>query len=663
MTQVEPAASTKRPSRKTRPNPRSLSILFELAIVTLTTLFLVAFALNLSPYLRGPDEWRWTYVPLGSVVDYWVPIATLITYLAVSLLCAKRFTGAGDLPTRKRRALLFLIALAIPAVQASLLSTPNSLRHLFLRTVSPISSGVFTVGSTIESGPDFLRRYPELMSTFPVHPQRYPPGLPLLFYLARLLLERLPSVSDAIGFYLRQFQCHDLGLMRLSNATIATSVIQMALPLVGGLTVFPLYGLARRTCGQRAAIWATILYPLIPSFALWSGRWDQLYPLLTCTSWELLHRGLTKANRRTLTVAGLVLSGVSFMSFGPLAILLPMGLFAVLWFVTHPEHANWRRLVGYCLAFGLGLGLPWIVYQLVFGTGLLDIWRVSMSFHLGLQRDYWTWLGYHLYDFFVFLGLPLTLPFLVSLIFSLHDLRDRQIALLPLSFGAGLLLLDVLGISRGEVARVWLFLTPFATIIAANGLARLRPCRIRTFAIVTVLLVTQLLVFNTFLRVVGTGLTDPPSRTPAFETHSIDHPLDARFRIDDQDAIALLGYDLEPESPTPGDALRITLYWQALRSMSQPYTVFTHLIGPEGQLVGQKDNMPQRNLKPTTCWVPGEIIADPYEITTSSHALPGPHTLEIGLYLWQTGERLPASGATATPDHRVILAQVSVAPE
>ena len=60
--------------------------------------------------------------------------------------------------------------------------------------------------------------------------------------------------------------------------------------------------------------------------------------------------------------------------------------------------------------------MPWIVYEIVLGTGFLDIWRVSMSYHLGLDRDYGLWLAYHLYDFFAFLGVPLALLVPVALL-------------------------------------------------------------------------------------------------------------------------------------------------------------------------------------------------------------------------------------------------------
>jgi len=673
---------------------------------TVTLLYLLAFAFNVTPYLRGPEAWRWAYAIPGHPWRHLLPAAVVAAYAVITLFWSHKLhpfqslnrpipTPQSPLPPSPTLFLIFL-ALAVPLIQAALLfpESPDILRPLFYRTVSPGASGVFTVGSAITDPTDFLRRYPELMPTFPVHPQRYPPGLPLLFYGARRILEAVPSVSAPLGLALRLYQCHDLALMRLSNATIAAALLQMALPILAGLIVFPLYGLARRTVGEQAALWAVIAYPLVPSFALWSARWDQFYPLLTCAAAYCFWRGLTNQESRIsesasyesrvtnyelrvanyelritnhesrftfrhawLFVSGLLLACASFLSFGPLTMLAPLGLSALLWVVPHPERRRWVQLAGAALVFFAGLVMPWIVYQAVFGNGFLDIWRVSMSYHLGLGRDYWTWLFFHLYDFFAFLGAPLVIGFALGVGYAIRDLRDRRDAgALPLGFALGLLLLDLSGMAQGEVARVWLFLTPFAVITAAYGLVRLTSER-RHGVVWLGLLALHLLVFNAFLRVVTTGVTDPPIRERTFSLNAPVHSTRAELG----DAISLLGYTLTPEQVAPGTPLHLTLYWKATAQMVQPYTVFTHLLDPSGKLVAQQDNMPQQGQTPTTCWIPGEIITDDYTLTVPAEAIPGTYTLTTGLYILETGERLPTRGADATPDNEIVLTTLSIA--
>ncbi len=330
-------------------NPASL-ILCGIALTTI--LFLAALALNLSPYLRGPDEWRWAYALPGKPARLWIPALVLLLYLVLISIWGKHITKEPHPPRRYTWGFLLCLVLAVPLIQASLLALDYSdvLKPVFYRTVSASASGVFSVGSTIEDGGNFLCRYPALMPTLPVHPQRYPPGLPLLFYLARRLLEKTPALAETLGFHLRLYQCHDLTLMRLPNATISSAIIQMALPLVSGLTLLPLYGLAQQLYGQRAAVWAAALYPIVPSFALWSGRWEQFYPLLACTAWYFFHISLTRSRRPTPSqsaiyslAAGLTLSIASMLNFGNLALLLPMALFALFWLLKQCRKQVYRE--------------------------------------------------------------------------------------------------------------------------------------------------------------------------------------------------------------------------------------------------------------------------------------------------------------------------------
>jgi len=538
--------------------------------------------------------------------------------------------------------------LFVPLIQTAVLTvnSPNVIQQLFYRTISVEGSGVYTVGSTITNLDTFLNNYPALMPTFPVHPQRYPPGLPAAFYAARHLLENFPSFSDTIANKLRLYQCQDFNLMRLSNATIASAMLQMVLPLVTGFIVFPLYGLARLVGNRRIAVWTVFLYPIIPSFAMWSGRWDQFYPLLTVTSWFLLAWALYRAHHWAAFAGGLVLALATMLTFGMVAMLLPMGLWALLWLwlAVHNGRSSWPPLAD-GLLFGLGLTLPWLLYNTRYASGLGDIWAVSMSYHLGLARSYWVWLFYHLYDFGLFLGVPLAVLFVLAVWQGVKQWRQSGWAglrpfLFPVTFGTSLLLLDLSGTSRGEVARVWLFLTPFAVLTAVFALASAEKKRqTSNLAVVAVLLSIQLLLFTAFLRVVTTGVPDLPVYERQFTLPKTAVPLpDVRFGNE----IMLVGWSgLEETAVAAGGTIHYTLYWQANTPIQRPYTVFNHLLNANGDIIAQQDNMPRHNQWPTTCWQPGEIIPDPYTMTLPPDLPTGTYRLEVGLYWLETGERLP----------------------
>ena len=614
-------------------------------VILITALLVGGIAANVSPWLRGPEEWRWAYAIPGRWVRHLIPLAVIVLYALIVFWLARRMV-AGERPSRRHLFLYLLFCtLAIPLLQIALLAaeSPDVVQQLYFRTIAWGSSGFFSTASIIDSPANFLRDYPELMPTFPVHPQRYPPGIPLLIYAAQKPLGWL-GLAEPLGSTLRLYQCLDLTLMRIPNGMMAAAVLQMALPFLSAWLIFPLFGLARRTMNWQTAVWTVALYPLVPSFALWAGRWDQFFPLLTVLAWYLLVRGMMERQRPSLFLAGLVLGAATVISFGLVAMLAPMGLWAIfyLWQAYGKERGDLtglstelngrflRRVVVDGLVFVMGLVSWWVATQLLFGTSFLDVWRVSMSFHLGLGRAYWTWLGYHLYDFGLFLAVPIALLCLLAFVYALRTVRQQLMAL-PLAFGLGVLLLDISGTAQGEVARVWIFLTPFAVICATWAATRLSRNAV-TLALLLVLMGGQLFVFNSFLRVVTTGVTAVPSRivntaSPA-SMQLVDAPL--------EHTITLLGY----EAVQSGQSVAVTLYWQAADTVEFPYTVFNHLVAPDGTLVAQQDGLPAQGQLPTTCWLPNEVIPDSYTLALPAELPAGRYTLLTGLYDPLTGQRL-----------------------
>jgi hypothetical protein len=71
------------------------------------------------------------------------------------------------------------------------------------------------------------------------------------------------------------------------------------------------------------------------------------------------------------------------------------------------------------------------------------------------------------------------------------------------------------------------------------------------------------------------------------------------------------------------------------------YTVFVHLLDPNGNRVAGNDIQPVNNTYPTSLWGRGEHILDPHTLPTPHNLPPGPYRLAIGLYHQPTGERLP----------------------
>ncbi len=91
--------------------------------------------------------------------------------------------------------------------------------------------------------------------------------------------------------------------------------------------------------------------------------------------------------------------------------------------------------------------------------------------------------------------------------------------------------------------------------------------------------------------------------------------------------VKLLGYDLTPNG--------LTLYWQALAPMDVSYTAFVHALDGNDHILGQVDRIPLDGARPTTGWLPGEILTDSYILS-----LEGAAKIEVGMYEANTLDRL-----------------------
>jgi len=128
------------------------------------------------------------------------------------------------------------------------------------------------------------------------------------------------------------------------------------------------------------------------------------------------------------------------------------------------------------------------------------------------------------------------------------------------------------------------------------------------------------------------------------------------------DCVILLDYDLDSATVAPGGKLHLTLHWKARCPMETSYTVFTHLIDAQRQVWGQWDNPPMKGSYLTTNWSEGEVIPDEYEIPVKPDAPPGEYQIEVGMYNFETMERLPAldEEGIRLPEDRILLEQAIV---
>ena len=137
-------------------------------------------------------------------------------------------------------------------------------------------------------------------------------------------------------------------------------------------------------------------------------------------------------------------------------------------------------------------------------------------------------------------------------------------------------------------------------------------------------------------------------------THSLDYVLGDRIR--------LRGYSLRNPEPQSGDILQLTLFWEALAPIDTRYKVFTQILDAKNRIVGQRDSEPGGGRRLTTTWQPGERVADNYGLLIQPGTPPGEHTLQVGLYGLDDGQRLPVTHDGQALGDRVVLTTLSIRP-
>jgi hypothetical protein len=126
------------------------------------------------------------------------------------------------------------------------------------------------------------------------------------------------------------------------------------------------------------------------------------------------------------------------------------------------------------------------------------------------------------------------------------------------------------------------------------------------------------------------------------------------------DMIVLIGYDA-PQYLTPGETMRIALYWFALAAIPGDYTVFVHLLDANGAAVVQADGKPVWWTYPTTQWEQGQYIRDDHILELATDTPRGDYTLAVGMYDAETGVRLNVRDVQGpVPDGRIELCVVRV---
>jgi hypothetical protein len=255
--------------------------------------------------------------------------------------------------------------------------------------------------------------------------------------------------------------------------------------IVCSLGAVPLFFVARRFVPAELAAGAATLYFFIPTIPLFLPSSNTMTPFFALTGLWLVLRSLDNGFKWTSLWCGLYL-GLLFL-YEPIPFAL--ALFLIPWIYRAVRRAPLRTLAGFGL-MTLGLAAVATTFSLLTNVSFLritgDALNLGLKFNEKSHRGYWPYLLENVRDFMVAVGTVGALLWVRGMWKSAGEIFARQgsairrifvdepsAALFVFSFSALFAVLIAAGMSRGEVDRLWIFLTPFAVVSALWGAERL----------------------------------------------------------------------------------------------------------------------------------------------------------------------------------------------
>jgi hypothetical protein len=457
------------------------------ATILASLLVLVSIPFDLIPLLRGPapypPEWEWAFRPEG-------PARPLLTAALVALGLLALLGLSGGARARRHRAAAFrsLVAGAVllgAGLQIALLAREPGppLRTLLARTRSRTITSYHTVAISPEARDpvSFLRQHADRLPALAAsakHAGTHPPG-PVLYYRAALALcEVSPRLTDGLlavaGVPDREFPPP-----ATREARAGALLGALLLGVLGALTAWPLAHLARAlgveslAAGRLAVLWS-----LLPGPALMVPQFDQALALPVVGATTLLLSAAARpgsgASVLRAALAGAIGGVALFTSYGAAAFLAVGGV-AALAAGCGARTVLGRSAVLAALATAttslIAFGLPALL-----GHHPVRAALTALSIHRDAYtapRSYALWLLFNPLDLALFLGVPVAVAGIRLLRETLRRTRGRT-ALAPidrfrLATWGGVALLLALGVTRGEVGRLWIPLMPLLLVSSLGG--------------------------------------------------------------------------------------------------------------------------------------------------------------------------------------------------
>ena len=411
------------------------------------------------------------------------------------------------------RALAFCV-LALALSLTARLGENAGFGRLALLTVNPASGGFFEAAYDSRDDPNWLANYPALMKDYH-HVHSHPPapvGLmrwwiahksPALTSGADNFLAISPGTNAAAlaqfagNIWKRPYTADDIG------AAFFGGLMWL---MMGALVPGCVYVAAGALFGGRAAIHGGALACAVPSLLMFVPGADLSYIFCAALALALAALGIARfsgaAQMALLALGGAVAAlGVTGSFAGAWAIILTTAFLGL-----RGQSSLRERLLGAGVYAGAGV-LTLIVLRFL-GVDWLLFWRSVIAFNVDPDVPPVLRFIYHLADFFVFWGVPLSVALFWGLARAWSARRasesttqiyvNRDILALAAPTLAITLLLNTV-ISMAETARIWMLFMPPLLVAVAGILASRERTNLARWVLAAQLVQTW--IFVVFLNV------------------------------------------------------------------------------------------------------------------------------------------------------------------
>jgi hypothetical protein len=251
--------------------------------------------------------------------------------------------------------------------------------------------------------------------------------------------------------------------------TGSSAVMGLLIVLASTCGAAMVYFLAREWFGdRRAALYAFAFYVFLPARVYFLPVMNVLTPVFL-----LVPMCLFEVHFRTRRSWPLVAAGLSvywLVIFEPLPLAAGPIVMAQLLRRVHLRQMGWRDVARVLVIPAITVIGVHVAMRILFGFDTLAAFQAALEdarrFNRATGRPYWLWLGHNLKDFLIHMGVGQSLLFLAGF---WTMTRDRVWLIAPIA--GVLLLLALLGINRGEIVRLWIFLGVLMQLAAAQACA------------------------------------------------------------------------------------------------------------------------------------------------------------------------------------------------